>query len=43
MKFTPIVIAAVCSKHLFAHANLHGNINDGDTNQVLQGERGNSK
>jgi hypothetical protein len=43
MRFIPIVFAAVCPMHSFAHAHLPGNIDNGDTNRVLQMQGGNSE
>ena len=43
MKFIPIILAIVCSVHSFAHANLRGIFDDGDTDRVQQRDRGNSK
>ena len=43
MKFIHITLAIVCSVHSFAHANLRGIIDDGDTDRVLQRDRGNSE
>ena len=40
MKFILFASAIVCSMHSFAHANLRGIIDDGDTDRVLQQQGG---